>query len=869
MNEELKDDYNLDALTKVRPAGDDFDMYVTPRFVTTYAHGYETLSTRITRQQVLRQELFIDVGAHYGYYSLLAAKSNPQLHGISIEPISENLRVLQKNLVLNHIESNRFSCINAAVSSQPGHIQFYKSEASDNGSIYPHPSSETLDHIDIATVCLDDVVANNPAERIFLKTDTDGHELEVLKGFANTLDSSKEVTILLEVNPKMMAIANTGTQALVDYLHDKRFQLFAIDDTESRFYPMDQADNVAMMESRYKRSYYNVLCIRQPRVPSVLFFSHSSALFGAERSLLDLVNGLTRRGVMCTAILPSNGPLRHALIETGCAVYVPPIDLPLAGGWWWTTIQSKAREANFDYTRGVVTDEILPEIGKLKPDIIFSQTLVSPWGALCAEYLKVPHALSVREYGELDHQLSFLVDFQNCLTALYQSSDAIFCITDDVKKTLFGSASDHKIDVVYGSIRMPEDRTVPPDANTTRNRSHTPSAVPTIGIFGSIVAGKGQDDLVQACIQLSREKIKLRCLLVGAAEEDDYTCFLKQKIQDSGFADRFTWSGFVTSPYELMKRCDIVVSCSRKEAFGRTLLEASLLGKPIVYANSGGPSEIFADATLGLSYVPGDCSGLAQALSATLGDPVAASSRANRARDYVLSRFNDDAYSGRICARLMTMVGPTPRPQASNMAVSHLMMESGYGAIAKRFITPKLYYCSDTGNFDETHTVYAEGVPLGNFSVKFALPDNQIFRLRFDPTDCYLIGMELFKLCITLRDGTLMNLDSATLESNGFALSDFSWSFSTLDPQVAVVLQAPATHVEILGNIRLLNPRDLLQLEQRQVAHLVKQVQQPLLDRVQALENSLSWRLAKPLRVLARTMHKGFGRVHTLLLKRG
>ena len=77
MHEFLKDDYNLDALTRVRPSGDDFDMYVTPRFVPVYANGYEVLSTRIVKQFVSRKDLFIDVGAHYGYYSLLAAKANP------------------------------------------------------------------------------------------------------------------------------------------------------------------------------------------------------------------------------------------------------------------------------------------------------------------------------------------------------------------------------------------------------------------------------------------------------------------------------------------------------------------------------------------------------------------------------------------------------------------------------------------------------------------------------------------------------------------------------------------------------------------------------------------------------------------------
>jgi len=196
MHDFLKDDYNLDALARVRPAGDGFDMFVTPRFVPVYANGYEVLSTRIVKQFVAQKDLFIDVGAHYGYYSLLAAKANPGIRIVAVEPIEDNLRVLQKNLQLNGLGPDRATCIPAAMSSQAGRAQFCKSEASDNGSLYPHPSSETIGLIDVATTCLDDVVGREKARRIFVKTDTDGHELEVLKGFSRTLDAGADAAIL-------------------------------------------------------------------------------------------------------------------------------------------------------------------------------------------------------------------------------------------------------------------------------------------------------------------------------------------------------------------------------------------------------------------------------------------------------------------------------------------------------------------------------------------------------------------------------------------------------------------------------------------------------------------------------------------------
>jgi len=43
----------------------------------------------------------------------------------------------------------------------------------------------------------------------------------------------------------------------------------------------------------------------------------------------------------------------------------------------------------------------------LDPDVIWSQTMVIPWGAVAAAILGKPHVWYVTEFGERDHQLQF------------------------------------------------------------------------------------------------------------------------------------------------------------------------------------------------------------------------------------------------------------------------------------------------------------------------------------------------------------------------------------------------------------------------------------------------------------------------------
>jgi len=616
------------------------------------AQDYNKFSNRILRNFVKKCDLFVDVGARDGYYSLLAAKAKKDIRIIAVEPIAENFKVLNKNVIHNNIGTARAKCINSAVSSSSGKIKLYKSKASDNSSVLPPPNAATLEQLEVRSVSLDDLLKNEQYKSLFIKTDTEGNEMEVLKGLSATLKKCDAVTILLEMNPKLFKLAGTSCEEVTEYLAAKGFSVYGIDDRESKYYPLNVADNLYKLETEHP--FFNALCVKKEKSLSVAFFSHSAILAGAERSLADLVEDLCNDSVLCSVLLPSDGPLKDVLLDKGAAVYV----LPEYIHWWAdgnSSFNEKTQKLQLAQSMMATVTGAMPILQRLRPDIIYTQTIVAPWGALCAEILSIPHVLSVCEYGELDLHFKFYFGFRESIKALYDSSKAVFSITKSVKNVVFKGISDkdNKIEVVYRSVRLvlDNDLDITPQNYDYKNRSEI-----KIAIFGTIYEGKGQEDIVRAGIELMKRGLKIKVYIIGHSVPH-YLAFIKDFISVSAYKENFIIKDFVNDPIKHMKEMDIVVSCSRSEALGRTLFEAILLDKPIVYSDSGGPKEIFTNKKHGLAYKCADEHSLVEKLLFVMDHPDKTRQRVQAAKEYVLKNFNPGNYSGKIESRLKQIKG--------------------------------------------------------------------------------------------------------------------------------------------------------------------------------------------------------------------
>ena len=88
-----------------------------------------------------------------------------------------------------------------------------------------------------------------------------------------------------------------------------------------------------------------------------------------------------------------------------------------------------------------------------------------------------------------------------------------------------------------------------------------------------------------------------------------------------------------------MLAADIILVCSRNEAFGRVVVEGMKLGRPVIYSRSGGIPEYMNDGVTGLSYAPGDANELIQRIEELLDDPERAAGIGAEAKRHACAKF--------------------------------------------------------------------------------------------------------------------------------------------------------------------------------------------------------------------------------------
>lgn len=137
-------------------------------------------------------DLFIDVGANVGSYTILAA-GVAQARVISVEPIAATFEHLQANIRLNKLNAVEAYCY--GLSSAPGELPFITTLDTMNRVAL---TSESVPTTVVPVTTLDLLLAGRIPK--IIKIDVEGHELAVLNGGLNTLSAEAVEAVILETN---------------------------------------------------------------------------------------------------------------------------------------------------------------------------------------------------------------------------------------------------------------------------------------------------------------------------------------------------------------------------------------------------------------------------------------------------------------------------------------------------------------------------------------------------------------------------------------------------------------------------------------------------------------------------------------------
>lgn len=140
------------------------------------------------------QDMFIDVGANIGIYSILAASKGADC--IAIEPIPETFKSLIDNVNVNGFFEN-ITTLNLGIGDACGKLKFTSSLDTVNHALSEGESNENI--IEVNVEKLDEIIKPSD-QKIIIKIDVEGFESKVIDGAEGLLKNQNLQVILMELN---------------------------------------------------------------------------------------------------------------------------------------------------------------------------------------------------------------------------------------------------------------------------------------------------------------------------------------------------------------------------------------------------------------------------------------------------------------------------------------------------------------------------------------------------------------------------------------------------------------------------------------------------------------------------------------------
>lgn len=165
---------------------------------SVYFGEMEPEQTERMAQEISSGDVFYDIGANVGFYSILASRmvSNDGFVA-SFEPLKRNLEFLEMHKELN--AANNMQIFPIAISDASGTERFHEGSDPAMGGITVEGGSE----FEVETVSLDEAVKQIGRTPTVMKIDVEGAEMAVLKGGEDTLRNARPKIFLSTHSPEL------------------------------------------------------------------------------------------------------------------------------------------------------------------------------------------------------------------------------------------------------------------------------------------------------------------------------------------------------------------------------------------------------------------------------------------------------------------------------------------------------------------------------------------------------------------------------------------------------------------------------------------------------------------------------------------
>ncbi|MDH3701394.1 MAG: glycosyltransferase family 4 protein [Alphaproteobacteria bacterium] len=343
---------------------------------------------------------------------------------------------------------------------------------------------------------------------------------------------------------------------------------------------------------------------------------------GVERGTVDIAGAIVQAGGR-SLVASEGGRMAGELQRVGAE----HITLPLATKSPFAIRRNARRLAEVIRANGV--------------DIVHARSRAPAWSALFASRRTGAHFVTTF-HGTYNLGPPFKKLYNSVMTRGERVIAISQFIADHMVKTY--KTDPAKIRVIYRGVDM--DIFDPQKVPAVRviqlaNQWRLPDGIPVVLLPARLTRWKGQTLLIEALARLRDGNI--RCLLVGDDQgRTKYRRALERLVHRRNLDSVVHIVGECSDMPAAYKLADVVVSASTDpEAFGRVMVEAQAMGKPVIGAAHGASSELILPDRTGWLFEPGNVEQLAGALSSALSlDTGAREQLSNAAIANVQARFS-------------------------------------------------------------------------------------------------------------------------------------------------------------------------------------------------------------------------------------
>lgn len=364
----------------------------------------------------------------------------------------------------------------------------------------------------------------------------------------------------------------------------------------------------------------------------ILFISHSSDLYGAERCLLDLVINLPKK-IKPIVIIPSSGKLHSILKYHDVESYIFKFR-----GWWYRKFRIKLIYRCSLNLFSVI--KLYVFFKKKNIDLVYTNTMYSPIGIILAKLLRVKHIQHCHEYLNLNNSASFDFGIFYSTKFISNNSSAIICISNSHLLDLRRFMDPKKLNIVYNGVTF--------NSNIDIQKQVDLDLPLKILVVGSISINKNQFLALKAISILVKKGINIQLSFIGNSLDPNYEVELKMFIQKEDLFDNVTFLGFKKNVEEFLQLNDILLVCSNNETFGRVVIEAMAMKVPVIASDLPSIAEIIKHRENGLLFPSNNCDLLVNSIETLLHDSLLRESITNNGYTTYLNNFTLNIYVNNI-----------------------------------------------------------------------------------------------------------------------------------------------------------------------------------------------------------------------------